>query len=412
MQASGQMTANAMSAVARIPGSGSASGGAGGSPAAAALAAGLGRSGVRGARPATDAKGAATLPKAAGAASFHSVLKKAVADVTARGAKEAETGSGESAARKTRKSSHPPKPEDTRSPKIPEGIEAGIGQTAAAAQAVGGSAAVLAIPRPAGARVDRAVDRASTHREGGSAAKPVDGVATQTSPKILVVDLRGAEKSGLDVHGAARVTRRDKGADGTKSGSVEPAAAKPSATATATAAPGPREADSPSVLGLRAGAEGTPAERAQGARTTLDTSLAAGRFGEILRDEVVRQASLLVRGGGEGEIRLVLKPESMGEVRIRMKVTEDTLSGRILVSSAEAREIFREAIPGLEAALRAQGFQTASLDVAVSDGGRRQPKAQERVATVGTVVIEDELDRGGRYLVLTDAGSHAVNLIA
>jgi flagellar hook-length control protein FliK len=84
--------------------------------------------------------------------------------------------------------------------------------------------------------------------------------------------------------------------------------------------------------------------------------------------DLVRTAGLVVRDGG-GEIRLMLKPESLGSVRIRLSLEDGMVEGRIIVDTAEARQAFEAGLDSLTRALHADGFQTGSLSVSVSGGG-------------------------------------------
>ena len=80
--------------------------------------------------------------------------------------------------------------------------------------------------------------------------------------------------------------------------------------------------------------------------------------------ELVRASSLVLKDGG-GEIRLVLKPESLGSVRIRMNVVDNAIEGRIIVDSAAVKHVFDGSVDALRRALTAEGFQMGSLQVSV-----------------------------------------------
>jgi flagellar hook-length control protein FliK len=116
-------------------------------------------------------------------------------------------------------------------------------------------------------------------------------------------------------------------------------------------------------------------------------------FIDRLRDaagpELLRAANLVLRDGG-GEIRLVLKPESLGSVRIRMNLVDNKIEGRIIVDSSTVKHVFDASVDALRRALTAEGFQTGSLQVSVggqgadADGRRdEQPQRVARAAAVG-----------------------------
>jgi hypothetical protein len=96
-----------------------------------------------------------------------------------------------------------------------------------------------------------------------------------------------------------------------------------------------------------------------------------------LNGDIVRHAAILLRDGGEGTIRLSLKPESLGNVKIRLEMAENKITGHIIVESDEALRAFEREIRSLEQAFKESGFDGASLQMAVASGsgqeGRREP---------------------------------------
>jgi hypothetical protein len=82
----------------------------------------------------------------------------------------------------------------------------------------------------------------------------------------------------------------------------------------------------------------------------------------------VRHASMALRDGGEGTIRLALKPESLGNVKIHLEMTENKITGRIVVESEEALNAFRKEISSLEQAFRDSGFASADLNLSLTAG--------------------------------------------
>jgi hypothetical protein len=107
-------------------------------------------------------------------------------------------------------------------------------------------------------------------------------------------------------------------------------------------------------------------------------STLARELHENLNGDIVRHASVMLRDGGEGTIRLSLRPETLGSVKIRLEITENKIAGRIIVESGEAFKAFEEELHSLEQSFRDSGFDDASLEMAfASDGqeGRRQRDA-------------------------------------
>ena len=109
---------------------------------------------------------------------------------------------------------------------------------------------------------------------------------------------------------------------------------------------------------------------------TFEDALAAQLRGDLSAD-IVRDASVIVRNGGEGTIRLQLRPASLGDVKIRLEMTENKITGHIIVESSEALRAFERELPVLEKAFKDSGFSETNLQMSLSQdgsnfGGREQ----------------------------------------
>ncbi|GAB1457251.1 hypothetical protein MASR2M48_25590 [Spirochaetota bacterium] len=90
-----------------------------------------------------------------------------------------------------------------------------------------------------------------------------------------------------------------------------------------------------------------------------------------LRDgaaDIVRSAQIVLKDGDSGIIRLRLEPESLGGVKIELKMTEKQISGKIVVQSDIAGEAFRSSLDALKDAFAECGFETTALEVEVRNG--------------------------------------------
>ena len=103
--------------------------------------------------------------------------------------------------------------------------------------------------------------------------------------------------------------------------------------------------------------------------TSLSGSALPRSLQERLLPEIVQRAGIVLREGGEGEIRLVLKPEHLGSVRIRLHLGESSLEGRIVVDNSNVKELLDANLEQLKSALRQEGYASANIDVTVSGGG-------------------------------------------
>jgi len=98
--------------------------------------------------------------------------------------------------------------------------------------------------------------------------------------------------------------------------------------------------------------------------------LLARELHQNFNGDIVRHASMALRDGGAGTIRLALKPETLGNVKIRLEMAENKITGHIVVESEEALRAFRRELQSLEQAFRDSGFENASLDLSLAAGGR------------------------------------------
>jgi hypothetical protein len=98
-------------------------------------------------------------------------------------------------------------------------------------------------------------------------------------------------------------------------------------------------------------------------------NILARELHQNLNGDIVRHASIVLRDRNEGTIRLSLKPESLGNVKIHLEMTENKIAGRIVVESGEVLRAFEREIRSLEQAFRDSGFGGAALEMAVASGG-------------------------------------------
>ncbi len=116
----------------------------------------------------------------------------------------------------------------------------------------------------------------------------------------------------------------------------------------------------------------------------------ADRLREAWNGEIVQSARIVLKDGDAGTIRLRLRPESLGNVKIELNLSENNISGRILVESDAAKSAFEKNMSELSDAFRQGGFDSARLEVAVGGGSggsssrdeSREPFYSERLRTV------------------------------
>lgn len=95
--------------------------------------------------------------------------------------------------------------------------------------------------------------------------------------------------------------------------------------------------------------------------------------------EIVRNARVMLREGGNGELRLNLSPKELGSVRVQLQLQDSHIAGRIIVENSTVREVFEQNLDQLQRAFQSQGLETGKLEVTVEqrgDGQQRRGRGQ------------------------------------
>ncbi len=188
------------------------------------------------------------------------------------------------------------------------------------------------------------------------------GEAETSEPRVVVVDLRDRAKGGGDERGGAEP--RVSGDPSRNVGALKTADSGRSQSDTGTDL---FRSFDPSPAGARAtGQDGArqPAPSFEGLRNALVQQLR-----ENGNTEIVRQAQFVLRNNDSGQIRLTLKPEHLGSVRISLNVHDGHIGGRIIVENTTVKEVFDQNLGELSRAFQQQGLQTGSLEVSVANSG-------------------------------------------
>ncbi|MDA3941823.1 MAG: flagellar hook-length control protein FliK [Spirochaetia bacterium] len=99
--------------------------------------------------------------------------------------------------------------------------------------------------------------------------------------------------------------------------------------------------------------------------TTSSSSALMKQLEENVNSKIVKQSSVILKDGGSGEIKLILKPEQLGKVRIKLSLTDNRIVGHIIVDSSAVKDVFEQNLQNLERAFKENGFDTAALNVSV-----------------------------------------------
>jgi flagellar hook-length control protein FliK len=122
------------------------------------------------------------------------------------------------------------------------------------------------------------------------------------------------------------------------------------------------------------GSPDKPAE-APAAAKGRDTAAAPGKTDVF--DQIVQRAAVQVKSG-QGEMRIDLKPEFLGHVRLQIVTENQQVSVRILTELPMVRDMIEGSIQQLKSDLQQQGLLVERVEVAVSDDPRQHPGRQAR----------------------------------
>jgi len=96
---------------------------------------------------------------------------------------------------------------------------------------------------------------------------------------------------------------------------------------------------------------------------------------KTVEESVMNQLSSKVQAAiktGVTEIRLLLRPESLGEMRVKLTLDGDVVMGKIYVESQQVKHIIETNMQSLKDSLAQHNLQTGSFDVNVGSGSREQ----------------------------------------
>ncbi|PKL25550.1 MAG: hypothetical protein CVV47_05710 [Spirochaetae bacterium HGW-Spirochaetae-3] len=235
--------------------------------------------------------------------------------------------------------------------KASDGLDASL--VAAALNPAAGKSASSRLDPGSGGRAGNGDNESGIERLGVREERGEGGA------KVTVVDMRlKAARDVADKRGSAKARPEGETGDETAKGNVSAtkAEADPSAFAGRVVA----RVDEGSAAGSPVATSPEPTPQAS-----------ADSLGARLRDgaaDIVRSAQIVLRDGNSGIIRLRLEPESLGGVKIELKMAEKQISGKIVVESDIAGEAFRSSIDALKDAFAECGFETTALEVEVRNG--------------------------------------------
>jgi flagellar hook-length control protein FliK len=98
---------------------------------------------------------------------------------------------------------------------------------------------------------------------------------------------------------------------------------------------------------------------------------------DTVMEQITGRMQTVIRTGLT-EVRIQLRPESLGEVSMRIRIEGDVVQARIEVQNQQVKEIMERNLPALKDALAQQNLASGSIDIHVGSGnGRHSGSAQQ-----------------------------------
>lgn len=104
-------------------------------------------------------------------------------------------------------------------------------------------------------------------------------------------------------------------------------------------------------------------------------------------NDLVKTGSIILKDNNAGTINLILNPEELGSVKIKLEISDNQITGKILVASKEAYDAFNQNLNLLKNAFIGSGFSAGGFDLAFTgsnqqgdfgqNGNQNQPSQSE-----------------------------------
>lgn len=120
-------------------------------------------------------------------------------------------------------------------------------------------------------------------------------------------------------------------------------------------------------------------------------------------EQIVKKATFILKDNNQGEIKLILKPESLGRVKIHLNMNENNLVGKIIVENSRVGQIFENNLNDLSRSFEEAGISSSSIEVSVGDGSEQNPdqdknyKNDQPFFSDRLKTLDDAVPGTGRY---------------
>jgi len=140
--------------------------------------------------------------------------------------------------------------------------------------------------------------------------------------------------------------------------------------------------------------------------------------------EFVKAGNIVLRDNNNGTINMNLKPESLGNVKISLELSDKVITGQITVASKEAYEAFKQNLETLKQAFVENGFENATFNLNLAEnssngflGQNQQQPANEEYFSKQTyknyVSDIDDVESVEQYSdAYTRSSNHSIDVVA
>lgn len=87
------------------------------------------------------------------------------------------------------------------------------------------------------------------------------------------------------------------------------------------------------------------------------------------KDDFVKTGSIILQDNKKGSINLILHPEELGNVKVKLELSDNQITGKIVVASKEAYDAFKANLEDIRNAFVANGFDACGFDLAWAGAG-------------------------------------------
>jgi hypothetical protein len=108
----------------------------------------------------------------------------------------------------------------------------------------------------------------------------------------------------------------------------------------------------------------------EGKRTGSHSGDSLGTFRDILHNELISNTRFILKNGGNGELQIELKPESLGKLKFKVSLDNNRIEGKIFVENSNVKEMVEQSMQNLSNALLDEGFDSVNLQVALGGDNR------------------------------------------